>query len=323
MRNLAIICAVAAVLFGVNYVAAETWVTIDVPGAANTYLSGVDGENIVGRYYNPASGSRYFLYGQGVLTDLTVDGVSFSKISGNNIVGSTSAPAGESQGVIYDLTTATYDIVSYPGSDTTSISGMSGDAVVGTYLSASDKSADPYSIWYYHGCFYNGSVWAPVNMPGAIYTWPRDIDGDKVVGQYYDADYRGHGFLATIVAGVMTDFVTLDVSGSEMTNLVGISGDNIIGYYRNGYETQPFVYNNGVVTNINYQVGESPDPNSVNVGSPSASLILGGIDGDSIVGSYQLSSGGVHGFIRTAPEPATLALLGLGGLAMLRTRRRK
>jgi hypothetical protein len=41
-----------------------------------------------------------------------------------------------------------------------------------------------------------------------------------------------------------------------------------------------------------------------------------GIEGDSIAGTYWDASGNKHSFIATIPEPATMALLALGAIAL-------
>jgi hypothetical protein len=46
---------------------------------------------------------------------------------------------------------------------------------------------------------------------------------------------------------------------------------------------------------------------------------INGIDGSNIVGYYQDTSG-LHGFLYTIPEPATLLLLGLGALIAVNRR---
>ena len=52
---------------------------------------------------------------------------------------------------------------------------------------------------------------------------------------------------------------------------------------------------------------------------PGASSTYGyGIEGSNIVGWYVAHGGGIHGFLATIPEPATLSLLTLGGLMLLR-----
>jgi hypothetical protein len=58
--------------------------------------------------------------------------------------------------------------------------------------------------------------------------------------------------------------------------------------------------------------------------APSAkSTFAFGVDGNTIVGSYNDTSDVSHGFILTVPEPSALSLcaVGLGGLVMMRRRR--
>ena len=310
--------AFAAVVFvGVNYAEAGTLTTIDAPGAIETWLWDISGNNIIGRSWSPTSGYQTFLYNQGTWTTLDIPGVSLVGIDGSNIIGGSDAPIGQSQGVLYNLSTTSLTTLNYPGAVTTGLYGISGNNIVGGYQNASDQDPSDY-FWYYHGCFYNGTTWAAVNMPGALYTWPNGIDGNNIVGEYYDASYQGHGFLATIVNGVMANYTTLDIPGAKLTDLLDISGNNIIGYYKDADATNhAFLYNGGLLTDLDYPVEPKTgiDPNN-----PGATFktktFLRGIDGDKIVG-YGVDSDSVHGFVYTIPEPTMLSLLALGGLAML------
>ncbi len=40
---------------------ATTWTTLDMPGAQETYIKGIDGNNLVGRF--PDNGNHGFIYG--------------------------------------------------------------------------------------------------------------------------------------------------------------------------------------------------------------------------------------------------------------------
>lgn len=52
-----------ALFFGcVSYANADTWTTLDMPGAVATNAFGIDCSNIVGSYYNYDVGWRGFLY---------------------------------------------------------------------------------------------------------------------------------------------------------------------------------------------------------------------------------------------------------------------
>ncbi len=54
-----------------------------------------------------------------------------------------------------------------------------------------------YSDMGPHGFMYDGVTWAGFDVPGAIYTYASDIDGDNIVGSYFDGS-GWHGFVYTI-----------------------------------------------------------------------------------------------------------------------------
>jgi hypothetical protein len=89
---------------------------------------------------------------------------------------------------------------------------------------------------------------------------------------------------------------------------LGIDGSNIVGGYIDASGGQHgFLYDGITWTTLDM---------------PGASwTVARGIDGSSIVGDYYDTSGWQHGFIYTTPEPATILLLGLGAIAMIRKTR--
>ena len=97
-----------------------------------------------------------------------------------------------------------------------------------------------------------------------------------------------------------------------MTNPQDIQGNSVVGvvYTDNTYtSSKGFLYDG-----TNWTLLEMPGATSTRAN---------GIDGNTIVGDYTDSSGGINGFILTIPEPSALSLLAvsLGGLAMIRRRR--
>jgi hypothetical protein len=73
----------------VGYANAGKWTTIDAPRATRTYIYGISGGNIVGRY-DDDSGDHIFLYNGSSWTTLdilpTAGHIFPTGISGNNIV---------------------------------------------------------------------------------------------------------------------------------------------------------------------------------------------------------------------------------------------
>ena len=279
------------------------WQTFNVPGAASTWIDGIDGENIVGSFSLPNQVSTTgFLYNRQseVWTYLTAPSYGWTlplAISGNTIVGSAGSNTSslrngfsfqnstgwsflnspvdgfalEALGIdgsnivggtaggwsfIYDGTTWSH--FNSPFGDGSAAEGISGNTIVGTYHNESN--------YLYGGFIKNDNNWTLLNVPGAVETLPRDVDGGGIVGQF-----------------------------RETTNSFG--------------PTRSFLFNGGSLIYLDAPAAES--------------TYAWGIDGETIVGSYNDSSGASHGFILTVPEPSAFSLLtvGLGGLAMMRRRR--
>jgi MYXO-CTERM domain-containing protein len=62
--------------------------------------------------------------------------------------------------------------------------------MVGSYT---DSSGTP------HGTLYDGSTWHTLDFPGAVSTQMFGIDGDNIVGFYWDGGSNIYGFMVTAV----------------------------------------------------------------------------------------------------------------------------
>ncbi len=307
MRSIrAFLMSVAVIAAGVisPAQAAWTWETLDYPGADWSFAAGVDGDTIVGAYGFGAYGGS----------------------------------AGDMHGFI--RTGDTWEALNYPGSAWTLPLDVSGNTVVGTYRDAADNM---------HGFLYDGT-WQTIDYPGAITTTPRGISGDRIVGSYQTGPVTGDGFIldgedwttlrytssvrpsgidgSTIVGednqtgfiydGTTWQYLTcpLGVSGLMFsTAFEDVSGGNIIGNATWSYYPYfdmidfSFLYDGTDWTVLSHPLAGS----SGTYGGTSAY----GISGNTIVGSYRDASDTLHGFVLTIPEPASLTLLALGGVAMM------
>jgi hypothetical protein len=283
------VCFVAfctvVVLLSSNCLYAGTWTTLDYPGAYRTYVYGISGSSIVGRYEGVYGRNHGFLYDGTSWTDLTyVPGKGYlgypRAIDGSNVL------FGEL--FIYDGTTLTNLIdgmqraigYPYPPAEYESIPifvrDIRGGNIVGRYEEVDGRN---------HGFLYDGTNWTTLDYPGAVWTIAYSISGSKIVG-YYEDSSGTHGFLYDA-----TNWTTLDYPGAAWTTALGIDRNCIVGSYINSSGYHGFVYDG-----ITWTTLDPPGWGYNNV--PIYAL---GISGNRIVvqgGFYD-----VHSFVYTIPEP--------------------
>jgi len=137
-------------------------------------------------------------------------------------------------------------------------------------------------------------------------------DLGTIVGTFYDGTLT-HGFVYSASTYTQMD----DPLGAEGTVTTGINslGDTA-GYYTDGGgATHGFVDLNGTYYSVD-------DPNAG--GAPGQGTEVLGINDElQIVGQFTDSNGATSGFSAEVPEPATIALFGLGVLGAVSLRRRR
>jgi len=189
-----------------------TWINLDMPGASDTRLYGIDGSNIVGNYADAKRRWHGFLYNGKIWTTLDMPGVFTCPydIDGSNIVGiylyngwQNFLYDGKNWTTLYPPGTYSYSVGAF---------GIDGNNIVGEYLNTNGL----------HGFLYNGTTWINLDMPGARYTDPRGISGNKIVGYYYEDEddfvfisHTPHGFIYTIPAPLPAS--KINVSGGIVT----------------------------------------------------------------------------------------------------------
>ena len=239
------------------------WTTLDMPGALNTSIYGIDGNKVVGVYDFGGYGSWYsFLYNGSTWTTIAKPGATQTQIygiDGNNLVGAYNDDSNQTHGFLYNG--STWTTIDYPG-DTikTQVNRIDGNNLVGVYTDANDNihgflcdgitwttldmpgatSTYPCGIsssnivgvyhdsvsGYDRGFLYNGITWTTPNFPEAIWTLIDSIDGNNMVGSYGDANYTRHGFFYN-----GTTWTTIYMPGADYTWIYDINGNNIVGSY--------------------------------------------------------------------------------------------
>lgn len=289
------------VLLSVPYTRAGTWTILDCPGAGGegTAIYDISGNVVIGTFSAGISYSGFIYDGTNWSYRWKGDSTIMTGISGDNIVGGYQDTFGN-HGFLYDGTNWT--TLDYPGTSSTSLYGTTAYGIDGSNI------VGEYDASGFHGFLYDGITWTTLDVPGAWWTVVRGISGKNIVGYYGDTHLNQHGFIYDMTSEIWT---TIDNElGIQWTNITAIDGTNLVGSYLDNVSGfQGFLYN---MTTQNWTTIQMPNGRSVR---PL------GISGNKIVGECSTDYYG-RGFIYEIPEPATLFLLGLGGLTLLRKRRK-
>jgi PEP-CTERM motif len=263
--------------------------------------------------------------------------------------------AGISHGFIYNG--SVFTTVDFPGStQPTNVRGVTDSGIaVGTYVSVSGNT---------HGFTYNANTFATIDVTGAVDTAPFGINASgTIAGTFDDASGNTHAYIASggtttqfdYPGAAFTEFLGLNDSGDAVGDAaIPSSGFGILWdgstlttiVYPRAVHTAAFGINDSgdIVESYNNLSGGTGACEGITVCSGFARIgglfqtidIPGALqtrtqgitNADVIYGFYRdTSTLTFHGFIdapATAPEPATLALLGLNvaGLYFVRHRKR-
>src|ERR1700691_2066406 len=98
--------ALALMAIATNSARADTWTTLDAPGAFQTYAQGASGNDVVGYYGGDTFGNPHgFIYNGSTWTTLDAPGALYTEaygIDGNNIVGFYADASDTNHGFLYN-----------------------------------------------------------------------------------------------------------------------------------------------------------------------------------------------------------------------------
>lgn len=160
--------------------------------------------------------------------------------------------------------------IDYPGATSTTVQGLNGNTLVGTYTDSSNAQ---------HGFTYDGANFNQLDVPTTFgaNTNARGMSGNSIVGFYTDSSSKIHGFLFN-----GTNYSTLDdPSATNGTYALGIDGSNIVGQFLS--PQSGFLFDG-----TNYQTLFA---------SNAIETVALGINGNNVLGTYADSSSVLHGMI--------------------------
>jgi hypothetical protein len=216
-------------------IAAQTYTTLDAPGAQGwygssygTYFTGISGSNVVGycNTYNGQSGFLYNMQTQSYITPALPSGYFGSYVTGtfgDYIVGYYIDIDWTAHGYLYDIAAQSYTTLDDPQAERgfdydvmgTYAAGISGGTVAGYYVTNGSGGGFLYNI--------TNQTYTSLYFPGVgVYTGDvNGIDGNNIIGE-------NSAGLPYIYNDAALTFATLAYTVS------GISGNNVVGSYDAG-----------------------------------------------------------------------------------------
>jgi probable HAF family extracellular repeat protein len=284
-----VILTIVASAFSVT--SAQTFSSLDYPGAIATTAEGINDSGQVVGYYQDGSGAFHgFLYSGGAFSsiDAPFSGAYMTVASDINNNGQIAGAYHTSFSNIYGflLTGGAFLPIAYPGAVQSGPDGINnaGD-MVGSYATS--------ACCLQFGFLYSGGAYTPLDLPPVYDSAAYGInDTGLIVGFYIannDSSYTQHGFLYNNGA-----FSTIDYPGAAGTLARGINNaGQISGYWYSASGQYHGFLDNGALSSIDY-------PGAVQT-------VAEGINNlGQIVGYYIDSFGKTHGFLDTPPSAPTV-----------------
>ena len=279
------ICAMVVTL-SASVALAQTYTTIDYPGAAATLLTG--GPNpqgtSVGFYTDTAGVNHGFtLNSGGVFTSFDPPGSTGTTPNyidpQGTIVGGYLDASGVSHGFL--LSGGQYTTIDFPGAAGTQLTGRNPSGEITGF-----SCTDPACVTPPFQSFTRSAqgVFNGFNPPGATSSTASTVNpAGAIVGSWVDSAGTTHGYVLYHGAYVTTDYPGSIFTFNGGNNATGA----IVGAWRDTANVlHSFLLNNGVFTGFDPPGSTLSDATGINPG---------GI----IVGLYVDAAGAVHGYIRT------------------------
>jgi hypothetical protein len=288
-----VICSIGVAFAGSPIAWAQTYTTVDYPGAVGTTLNG--GPNpqgtSVGSYTLDffVTQHGYTLTSKGVFTSFDPPGSTFTTPNSINpqgvIVGNYLDSGNVSHGFVLNGTK--YTTVDAPGAVGTTLTGINPSGEMSGFT-CSDPACGTFGAPTTNHSFIISKKgdYTFFDPPGAISSNASTVNpSGAVVGVYTDSGGVGHGYLRDKNG----TFTTIDFPGSIFTfaGYINAEGDIVGEYIDTGGVAHSFLLSKGSFTSFDPPGAVASDASGIN---PS------GV----IVGIFFDSAGNVHGYVRTS-----------------------
>lgn len=284
-----VLCTVVVTLATASIAWAQSYTTIDYPGAVSTTLNG--GPNpqgtAVGSETDSAGLTHGFTLRGGVFTTFDPPGSTLTTPNfispQGTIVGAYNDAGGVSHGFV--LSNRQYTIFNAPGANGTALTGLNPSGEM-TGFSCSDPACGSTGNASTNHSFVvsKKGVLTTFDPPGAVSATASTVNpSGTIVGAYTDSGGVTHGYV--LYHGT---FVTNDFPGSTLTFDGGNNpeGDIVGEWIDSGGVAHSFLLRNGSYTSFDPPGATLSDASGINPGGV-------------IVGLYVDAAKAVHGFIRT------------------------